>query len=309
MLDAARPRLSQVWTSTQLVAPGWSLSDLNVKLSFALSMLQMRRDMADFLSRPEQEALNREVERNLDTLGFAIWPYIHAGWSARKRFEVLSLHHQLLSQDLRALTVQRGESLDVADLSQFSSGLRLTIDRPPWFKREGSLVLNQFRDGQRLTSIAFTLGVRNGQRVAYVGCLQGANPNTALPLLRDTRKDLHGLRTRDFLIKAFQLLMQHIGVQALYCVSDATRHHRHRYFKEQSKEELHLNYDAVWQEHGAVATMDGFYQLGVVPHAKAIHDIESKKRAQYRRRYAMLDELSALLALRFPRDGTFHQPN
>ena len=104
------------------------------------------------------------------------------------------------------------------------------------------------------------------------------------------------MRPRDFLIKAFQYLMFHLGVKRLLCVADSQRHHRHPYFTKNKEEKFHLNYDEIWGEHGGEATDDGFFRLGVQPVVKAMEDIPTKNRSQYRRRYAMLDQVSADLA-------------
>ena len=163
---------------------------------------------------------------------------------------------------MSALAVPATGSRVVADLSEISAGLQLVVDRPAWFLREGSLVLNQFLHDERLMSLAFSFGRQDGERVAYVGSVQGAKADSALATYREIAKDLHGMRSRDFLIKAFQLLAHHLGVKRVLCVDEQARHHRHPYFGKFKSEELHLNYDTMWQEHAGVRTADGFYRLG-----------------------------------------------
>jgi uncharacterized protein VirK/YbjX len=116
---------------------------------------------------------------------------------------------------------------------------------------------------------------------------------------REIAKGLQGMRSRDFLIKAFQLLAHHMGVKRLLCVADAQRHHRHAYFGTTKTEHLHLNYDQIWQEHAGIRRSDGFYELGSLPLVKPMADISAKNRSLYRRRYALMDKLSADIASRF----------
>lgn len=61
------------------------------------------------------------------------------------------------------------------------------------------------------------------------------------------------------------------------------------------------SYDTVWLENGGTPPADGaagrhpeagFFELSVVPVRRADAEIPSRKRAQYRRRYVMLDGLA-----------------
>ena len=113
------------------------------------------------------------------------------------------------------------------------------------------------------------------------------------------------MRSRDFLIKMFQLLTNHMGVHQVLGVADEQRHHRHPYFGTAKADRLHLDYDEIWQEHSAERMPDGFYRLPSLPVVKTMEEIAAKNRALYRRRYALMDRLSADLAARFgPRPAT-----
>ena len=45
-------------------------------------------------------------------------------------------------------------------------------------------------------------------------------------------------------------------------------------------------------DNGGRLTPEGFFELSVQPGQRTVDDIPSRKRAQYRRRYAMVDTLS-----------------
>ena len=107
------------------------------------------------------------------------------------------------------------------------------------------------------------------------------------------------MRSRDFVVKSFQFLMYHLGVKRVLCVCEEQRHHRHPYFGRQKAAELHLNYDEIWKEHSAQPVDGGFYQLGALPIVRPLEEIAAKNRALYRRRYELMDKLSAEIAARF----------
>jgi uncharacterized protein VirK/YbjX len=93
--------------------------------------------------------------------------------------------------------------------------------------------------------------------------------------------------------------MHHLEVKRVLCVSEAMRHHRHAYFGSGKDAKLHLNYDEIWTEHSAEPTADGFFRLGMLPVVRPLEEIAAKNRALYRRRYALMDKLSADIAARF----------
>jgi uncharacterized protein VirK/YbjX len=246
------------------------------------------------LSQPDFLHFAETLNEDPGKLAFLEWPYIHKDWPPLKRFDVMSRHDQLLQSRLKSIRLPEGGQLVVADLQAASPNLRLVLDRASWFVREGSLVFNLFQADVRLMSIAFSLEESPGRPpVAYVGCIQGSNSDSALDTFRDLTKDLHGLRPRDFLIKAFQRFAGACGMQHILCIADANRQHRADFFGGKKEAVLHLDYDPIWLEQGGVADASGFFLLGCEPQSKPLEEIASKKRAMYRRRYALLDDLGA----------------
>jgi hypothetical protein len=56
---------------------------------------------------------------------------------------------------------------------------------------------------------------------------------------------------------------------------------------------LQTSYDSAWLEHHGVPVAGGFFELPTVAARRRHEEIPSRKRAQYRRRYEMLDLLDA----------------
>ena len=298
-IASPQPRLALVLAAAQRLYPGGSRKALKGRLRLLASWLRFRGRLGTFFREPAHQALAKELSERPELLGFMLWPYIHAGWPTMTRFEALAQHQQAIATDMAALAVPPDGSLLIADLADVSPGMQLVVDRAPWCLREGSLVFNQFLHDERMMSLAFSFGWRDGERVAYIGSVQGSNVDSALAKYRDMAKGLQGMRSRDFLIKMFQLLTNHMGVKQLFGVSDEQRHHRHPYFGTAKAERLHLDYNEIWEEHSAERLPDGFYRLPSLPVVKAMEEIAAKNRALYRRRYALMDRLSSDLASRF----------
>ena len=241
-----------------------------------------------------------------DCLGVVQWPYVSKRWEAEQRLSAIASHYEVVTQRCPQLLLSgRDESLKLGDLSEWAAQCSLVLDRPKWFMREGELVLNLFQADLRVASLAFTLGRSQGETSLFIGAVQGIHKGidseTSLAIYRDLTKDFEGLRPRSLLLEALKCLGRTLGVTQLYAVSDACRHHRHPYFGSDKGQDLAANYDVIWQEHGATASdREDFFTLPLAPAHRAEADIPAKKRAMYRRRQALLDDVFTRLQAALP---------
>jgi uncharacterized protein VirK/YbjX len=227
-----------------------------------------------------------------ELLGVIEWPYIHKGWGAARRMQAIWAHYDLIEAH-PWLHVPIESRLLMVDLSNVRPGLTLQLERPQWFIREGELTLSLFQDTTRLYSVCLTLGKREGEVVAYVGGIQGRNIDAVKEQYADLTKVLHGARPRDFLLVAAGLLCAQVGVTQLLGVCDANRHHRHRYFQGHlDGDRASSDYDEIWSDRGGQPTEDGFMAMKVPFEYRPLDEVSSKKRAMYRRRYELLDQVA-----------------
>jgi uncharacterized protein VirK/YbjX len=158
-------------------------------------------------------------------------------------------------------------------------------------------------DGEhRIFTLAFCLSTQGGKRIAYIGAIQGRNetdtysrPNRVFNLdildrYRDFTKKASGMRPRDFLVEAFKMLCKILHVDEIYAVADANHPLR------QSSDSVKLSYDEIWRERGGHDNGRGFFVLPVTATRRADDDIPAKKRAMYRKRYALMDTVERELA-------------
>ncbi len=294
--------LGTIVKSVFTLQPGYSLRALNNKYRLMGQIARQWPQLNAFVQRMRL-ALGEARWRRLgvDCIGVVQWPYISRCWEAPQRLEVVASHFEVVAGQFPALLLlERTASQVVCELSNYSPGCRLVLDRPIWFKREGELVLNLFRNDLRVASLAFTLCRSQGELCLFIGAVQGIHKGvdsaTSLAIYRDLTKDFEGLRPRSLLLEALKCLARTLRVVHLYAVRDACRHHRHAYFGHDKGEDLVANYDAIWQEHGAIASERAdFFALPMAPVQRANEDIPSKKRAMYRRRQVLLEDVFARL--------------
>jgi uncharacterized protein VirK/YbjX len=253
------------------------------------------RFISNFVKAVGNEGLANELNARPDMMGVLLWPYINASWTLEQKLSAIERHY--LEVNIGSVfSMQRGESREILDLNSIRSGLKIVLDRAIWFRREGELVLNIFLDADRIYSLSFSFGRIDGEKIAYIGGLQGVVIPNILELYKDLTKELYGIRPRDFIIQVFRLVCLAEGVKYILAVSDKCRHHHASYFGESKGKEVIADYDKFWSEQGGVYRSDGFFYLTPGINFRAIEDIASNKRSLYRKRYAFIDEISTSLA-------------
>ena len=244
-------------------------------------------------------ALDRIMRQRPELIGALLWPYLSASFEAEERLARIVAHYAVIDTLGPPFPFDCDERLVLVDLGEVVPGLRLMLDQPIWFLREGGLVLNLFIDSFRAFCIAFSLRREaDGQLTAWIGGIQGRNRDDMLETYRTLTKVLHGLRPRDFLLEALKMLLRQIGVTRLYAVSDAARHHRHAYFG--GAKTSTQDYDAIWTDRGGVAVGPDFFELPLSSERRDEATIKPNKRSMYRKRFEFLDGVETALATVLP---------
>ncbi len=241
----------------------------------------------EWYASPAQPALLEALAQRPSLVMCVVHPYLNTDWTAPHKMAVVRQHYALLSGPLGCLRFAPTQPLVLA---QAHEGLRVQLDKPDAFEHEGELTINLYSGTMRLYTLVFTIGLRGAQRIAYAGGLQGMHSADALQIYRDLTHRMHGLRPRDLLIDAFRALCCALGVSRILAISDARRVSSNAYFESSAR--VFTSYDSAWAENGGVAGNDGFFELSPLSDQRSVADTPSRKRAQYRRRYAMLDDMA-----------------
>jgi uncharacterized protein VirK/YbjX len=205
---------------------------------------------------------------------------------------VIAGHYWLLRSDPSLIRLNAGQAVALAETVD---GVQVRLDRLDRFAHEGELTLSLFRGEQRLYTLVFTLGQIRAERVVYVGALQGLQSPDALEIYRALTQGMHGLRPRDLLLTAFRECCACLDIRRILAVSDRCRVSSSPYFK--SSAQVLTSYDSAWIESGGHPADDGFFELARSVDRRGAADIPTRKRAAYRRRYAMVDGVLAQIRL------------
>lgn len=237
----------------------------------------------------------------LSHLAFAMKPFRPFGcaaWSPALKLARMAEHVALVHALGGILLPRPGGPRPLADLSAIAPGLWVAIDEPVEMLQDGLCVLSLMEGQVRIFQVSFTL-VPMGQQASgrlqvFVGGIQGRLGE--LDHYRDLTKACHGMRPRDLVVEAFRQFCRALGVQRISAVADDSTYHHDRYFGAHPYRPVRMDYDAIWHDRGGKRVDRDWFDLPLTTHRRLLEDIPARKRALYRRRYAMLDDLQTIMA-------------
>lgn len=277
--------------------PGISPPAIWRKIRFIFSAFRARHLLENFSARMSHLKLVGRVSLTSDVVGMIEWPYINNSWDVSERLDRIATHYEMLaSLSNNLLLVSRSNPWTLVHLSTISNACKIVLDRAPWFKREGELVLNLFKDELRVASIAFTFGIRDDAPTIFIGAVQGIHrgipTDRSLLIYKHLTKDFEGLRPRSLLLDVLKMICNALGVKSILAVADENRHHRHKFFGEYPAEKMGVSYNTIWAENAGVPSdIPGFYEIPVEIARRQQDEIPTRKRAMYKRRYDILDSI------------------
>jgi uncharacterized protein VirK/YbjX len=223
-------------------------------------------------------------------------PWLTVNMDRQHVLESLSWHYQMMCRQLPA-TLTHGYlskqgvtllTLTGKDEQQFT--VRLCADA--FMDKEGEATL-VFCDGQNtaLAEMTFTLCQFEGKSTLFIGGLQGAKAHVPHELIQGATKACHGLFPKRLLVEAAMTLGAAFPVEQIVAVSNDTHIYRSWRYRKKKEGKLLADYDSFWLSIGGEKQDNGNFMLPLVMPRKPMEEIASKKRAEYRRRYALLDSL------------------
>lgn len=269
----------------------YSPRDLKGRAMMIARALKSPEAITAIRQAPAGSTLAKTLEDRPRMIGAFSWPFMCAAWEPEERWARIVNHCARVDKMTPVYRMRIRECAAIADFSDIEPGLSIVLDRPKWFMREGLLTLNMFLGDFRAFSLSFSFFTEaDGSLTAYVGAIQGRNRDDILDTYRRLTKSLFGLRPRDFLFEAFRALCRHAGAARILAVSEASRHHRHPYFKAE-KVDYTTNYDEAWADRGGVRIADAHWEIEISPARKDLSAVKPNKRSMYRKRFEFLDAL------------------
>jgi len=216
--------------------------------------------------------------------------FLNRQWHREDRLQALLVHYRLLlerwSADLfESVYVQGRATLGSLALKDGSEA-RLHLRPPAHMACEGELTL-ELTDAQDNTLYRLVMTLIDDDTLA-IGCIQGPAGVHGREAVRELTRNMHGMRPKQLMLVLAYAFAGQCGLRRILAVGNAAH-------PLQGRSRLYSDYDAYWLEQGGVAIEDGWFLLPAVLHHRTEAEIESKRRALFRRRAELRWEAVKLL--------------
>lgn len=223
--------------------------------------------------------------------------FFYAGSTVGTRIRLIQAHYAFLEEKLNA---DRFISLGLDGIHEIWRSpendieWRAYLKFEPGQRKEGLLSVIMDVDDVHLYQIVFWIDRWEGEAALVIGAMQGPNTDGAQNFVREMTKRAHRFRTKNLILFMAQAVARALGVRRIFAVSNAG-YYANNHVRRDRK--LKTDFGAFWEEVGGHLTEDiRFYELPLTLHRKTIEEVPTRKRAVYRRRFQMLDEINEEIA-------------
>ena len=167
-----------------------------------------------------------------------------------------------------------------------------------WFhpgqRKEGLLSTTLLIGEQALYQIMFWFNKdKECKDALWIGAMQGPNMSNAKEIIKQVTKRCHGYRTKNLILYMTQAVARALDIERIYAVTNygyyANNHVR-------LDRKLKTSFSDFWHEAGGWETDDRrFDGLPLIEPRKSIDDVPTRKRAVYRRRFELLDDIDMVI--------------
>ena len=196
------------------------------------------------------------------------------------------------------INLYRDKSLKLwkMELDEEFKSMELVMRIEPGQRKEGLLALMLLLpDGEPIYQIIFWIARdKLGDWSMWIGAMQGPNMEDAKEVVKKITKKCHSYRTKNLILYAAQAVARSLDLRKIYAVTNdgyyANNHVR-------SDRKLKTSFSDFWIEAGGSHTEDKrFDKLPLVETRKSVEEIPTRKRAVYRRRFELLDEIDSSIS-------------
>ncbi|MDQ2988712.1 MAG: VirK/YbjX family protein [Pseudomonadota bacterium] len=238
-----------------------------------------------------QHTVLRDLARQYPRVVHKVYrPYLNTRFSCADRVDILIGHYDCIFAAGLAALVERAATfaVPVADFAGKSGArYRLELAAINTGHREGELTLKLLHEGRCVYLAAFVLVALDGAPAIALGSLQGLRSSDGSQVVKAVTRDLHGCRPKKLMVAAVRAIGDYFGCAQILLIGNqnlVTVNWRRA-------GRISSNYDATWEEMGALRRADGNYELPCRSAAPNLEAVASHKRAEARRRNALLASL------------------
>lgn len=223
--------------------------------------------------------------------------YLVLGLTARQRAEAIVAHYRYIDTLADPRLARAFIATEEVALMQLAgkgeSYFTLSASCAHKADREGETTLWLRDDSDRLlASLTFSIMQVNNQWRLMVGGLQGPRRQVTHDVIKEATRNCHGIFPKRLLMEFIWLLAARTSINSVCGVSNQGHVFQALRYRFSKGRQFHASYDEFWGSLGAVRENKRVWQLPTIPERKLLENIPSKKRAEYRRRFELLDSMA-----------------
>lgn len=222
-----------------------------------------------------------------------------------ERINLIESHINYLLQTMNDDFLRKlygGEKIELWKMPIENFGeMRLLICIEPGQRKEGlASVMLRMNDDFLIYQIMFWIAPENflnagdGEISMWIGAMQGPNVENAKELVKVITKKSHAYRTKNLILYATQAIARALNLKKIFAVTNEG-YYANNHIRRDRK--LKTSFSDFWLECGGNAIDDKrFFELPLIETRKSFEEIPIHKRAVYRRRFELLDEIDSAVA-------------
>lgn len=226
------------------------------------------------------------------------------------REHYLFMQHNLPLSFINAVVDDRPYILNTHTIGELKIPLFINLCYARHMRQEGELTLTlgtqnsliSLSEHAWIAALAFVVRRgASGWEIVVGGAQGGHAGGTGKADARMATRVFYGVRPKYLLIDVLQQLALHWNISHIYAVSDRAHVFKRRRYRKRVT--IHASYNELWTQAGGVPTTNGFFLLPLEKYRRPLGLIESHKRAEYNRRYRLLDSIHAEIGELFADDA------
>lgn len=217
--------------------------------------------------------------------------------NAKQRASAIVSHYRYVSSLNNKMLSNALISQEETILAEFTGReeARFTISASCAHKaeREGESTLWLRGDNNvLLASVTFSAVSEGAEWHFIIGGLQGPGRHVPHETIKEATRALSGIFPKRVLMEFISRFAELTAVRAIYGVSDNGHVFRSLRYRLSKGRHLHASYDDFWSLIGGIKQNAWRWQLPLTFERKSLELIPSKKRAEYRRRFQIIDHIA-----------------
>ena len=215
-----------------------------------------------------------------------------------ERIRLVEEHMTYLTEHLKgdtAVDLYRKQPVELWQSQDEGDPLTLKLSYHPGQRKEGLMSVWLDYEGQALYQMMFWIARdKAGAWSLFIGAMQGPNMDHSREVIKKITKRCHAYRTKNLILHATQEVAKALGLKRIYAVTNYG-YYANNHVRRDRK--LKTDFGKFWEESGGRLCEDKrFYELPMTEYRKTMEEIPTRKRANYRKRFALLDEIDASIA-------------